>query len=217
MSAQVALKADRYDTGRRILATALRLYRRHGHKKTTVADIARELSMSPANIYRFFRSKKAIEEAVVKNLFNEILAAIIKAARSQGSATQRLRAALLTIGSGHAFQSKNERHLRDLIADAVRMNWSAANSYFDRRLKIVRFLLAAGQACGELPDGDPIILGRCILTAMDGHLDLALTSRCTGPLSIDAMSDFCVRAVRGALRVDAPHATSSPSSRSCLQ
>ena len=119
MSAQVALKADRYDTGRRILATALRLYRRHGHKKTTVADIARELSMSPANIYRFFRSKKAIEEAVVRNLFNEILAAIIEAARSHGSATQRLRAALLTIGSGHAFQSKNERHLRDLIADAV--------------------------------------------------------------------------------------------------
>ena len=117
----------------------------------------------------------------------------------------------------YAFQSMNERHLRDLIADAVRMNWSAANSYFDRRLKIVRFLLAAGQACGELPDGDPIILGRCILTAMDGHLDLALTSRCTAPLSIDVMSDFCVRAVRGALRVDAPHATSGPSSRSCLQ
>ena len=31
-----------------------------GHNKTTIADIARRLSMSPANIYRFFASKRAI-------------------------------------------------------------------------------------------------------------------------------------------------------------
>jgi AcrR family transcriptional regulator len=80
MPAQAAIRPDRGDTGRRILATALLLYRRYGHKKTTVVDIARESSMSPANIYRFFHSKKTIEGAVAKNLFNEILAAIIEVA-----------------------------------------------------------------------------------------------------------------------------------------
>ncbi len=35
--------------------------------------------MSPANVYRFFRSKRAIDEAVAKNVFNEMLAEIIEA------------------------------------------------------------------------------------------------------------------------------------------
>ena len=42
------------DTRERILAVAERLFRQIGYQKTTVADIAKELRMSPANVYRFF-------------------------------------------------------------------------------------------------------------------------------------------------------------------
>ena len=48
------------DTRERILVVAERLFRQIGYQKTTVADIAKELRMSPANVYRFFDSKKAI-------------------------------------------------------------------------------------------------------------------------------------------------------------
>ena len=48
------------DIRARILTTAERLFREIGYQKTTVADIARELRMSPANVYRFFDSKKSI-------------------------------------------------------------------------------------------------------------------------------------------------------------
>ena len=51
------------DTRERILEVALRLFREIGYQKTTVADIAKVLRMSPANVYRFFDSKKAIHEA----------------------------------------------------------------------------------------------------------------------------------------------------------
>ena len=37
---------------RRIVQAAIRLHREIGFKKTTVADIARGASMSPANVYR---------------------------------------------------------------------------------------------------------------------------------------------------------------------
>jgi AcrR family transcriptional regulator len=53
----------------RIVQAAIRLHREFGFRKTTVADIARGASMSPANVYRFFVSKQAIEEAVVADLF----------------------------------------------------------------------------------------------------------------------------------------------------
>ena len=56
----------------RIVQAAIRLHRKIGFRKTTVADIARGTSMSPANVYRFFASKQAIEEAVVADLFEQI-------------------------------------------------------------------------------------------------------------------------------------------------
>src|SRR4051794_12252262 len=57
-STQTADETDprKVDTAKRILDEAERLFRHYGYSKTTVADIARELGMSPANIYRFYAS-----------------------------------------------------------------------------------------------------------------------------------------------------------------
>jgi AcrR family transcriptional regulator len=63
------------DTRERILVVAERLFRQIGYQKTTVADIAKELRMSPANVYRFFDSKKAIHEGVARGLMGEVEAA----------------------------------------------------------------------------------------------------------------------------------------------
>jgi Bacterial regulatory proteins, tetR family len=55
MATQVKIKPD--DTRARIMDTAEALFRRLGFAKTAVADIAAELKMSPANVYRFFPSR----------------------------------------------------------------------------------------------------------------------------------------------------------------
>ena len=60
------------DTRERILAVAERLFREIGYQKTTVADIAKELRMSPANVYRFFDSKKSIHAGVASGLMGEV-------------------------------------------------------------------------------------------------------------------------------------------------
>jgi AcrR family transcriptional regulator len=44
----------------RILEAAEEQFRRVGYHRTSVADIAAQLGMSPANIYRFFPSRDAI-------------------------------------------------------------------------------------------------------------------------------------------------------------
>ena len=68
----------------RILETAERFFREIGYQKTTVADIAKTLRMSPANVYRFFDSKKAINEAVVERLIGEVEALISTIADAPG-------------------------------------------------------------------------------------------------------------------------------------
>ena len=60
------------DTRERILVVAERLFREIGYQKTTVADIAKVLRMSPANVYRFFDSKKAIHEGVARGLMGGV-------------------------------------------------------------------------------------------------------------------------------------------------
>jgi AcrR family transcriptional regulator len=60
------------DTSKLIVDAAERLFRQIGFQKTTVADIARELHMSPANVYRYFAAKSEINEAVCMDLLGKI-------------------------------------------------------------------------------------------------------------------------------------------------
>src|SRR6516225_9074797 len=85
------------DTRERILMVAERLFRQIGYQKTTVADIAKELRMSPANVYRFFDSKKAIHEGVARDLMGEVEAAAAAIVDKPGPAATRMRELLTTI------------------------------------------------------------------------------------------------------------------------
>src|SRR6202048_778803 len=85
------------DTRERILEVAERLFRESGYQKTTVADIAKVLRMSPANVYRFFDSKKAIHEGVARTLMGGGEQAAEAIATGRGPAACRLRELMPTI------------------------------------------------------------------------------------------------------------------------
>src|SRR6202049_2916567 len=89
------------DVRERILVTAERLFREIGYQKTTVADIAKTLRMSPANVYRFFESKKAINVGVARRLMGQVERESQAIAKAPGSPTQRM-SGLLTSKIGRA-------------------------------------------------------------------------------------------------------------------
>src|ERR1044072_9248800 len=95
----MTMVADNIEAGtrERILVTAERLFREIGYQKTTVADIAKVLRMSPANVYRFFDSKKSINAGVARRLMGEVEGASRSIATGSQSATERLRELLTTI------------------------------------------------------------------------------------------------------------------------
>src|SRR5436305_15251045 len=99
MNAQATLqaKARSEDTRARIMEAAEALFRRIGFAKTAVADIASELKMSPANVYRFFPSKHAIVDAICKRCLDEVDQKACVVARSRLSASPRLEPLVLTI------------------------------------------------------------------------------------------------------------------------
>jgi AcrR family transcriptional regulator len=181
---------------RRIVQAAIRLHREIGFTKTTVADIARGAAMSPANVYRFFPSKQAIEEAVVAEQFEEMSTAATLASRSGGPALERLGAVLKAISQLHERRLANDSKQHELVAAAVRENWTVALSYADRIRGLVRAIIAAGQASSELRPGGPMAMACCLLEAMDAHLSPSRINAATVRPTFDEMMDFCARALR---------------------
>jgi len=183
-------------TRRRIVQAAVRLHREIGFKKTTVADVARGASMSPANVYRFFPSKQAIEEAVAADLFEQVSAAATLAARGGGTVLERLRAALRAISQLHDNRLANDSKLHELLAATVREKRPVALSHADRIRGVVRSIIAAGQASGEVRPGCPMALTCCLLEAMDAYLSPSRINPVTIRPTFDEMMDFCSGALR---------------------
>ncbi|GAA4999238.1 TetR family transcriptional regulator [Streptomyces siamensis] len=67
-------------TAERILAATEEVLRRHGPAKATVVDVARALGVSHGSVYRHFRTKAALREAVTQHWLDrtsEALAGIV--------------------------------------------------------------------------------------------------------------------------------------------
>src|ERR1700722_14190557 len=103
------------ETRERILAAAEELFLRIGYWKTTVGDIAEALGMSSANIYRFFPSKKAINEALCARLMAALLEAAEEIAAAPISASERLFTLLMTLHRHHRDQFTNHQRVHEMV------------------------------------------------------------------------------------------------------
>lgn len=196
MREQIDARARNANARRMIVQAAVRLCCDIGHNKTTVADIARSMSMSSANVYRFFRSKQAIEEAVVEEVLDEIVSAAAEAARSSEPALRRLAAILRAIADCNEARLAKHRRLNELVAVAVRQNWPIVRAYGDRIGGLVCPIIGAGQDRGELHGGSPMALTCCLLEAMDAYLNPSRLGAATLRPSFEEMLQFCCGALR---------------------
>jgi AcrR family transcriptional regulator len=79
------------DTKKQILDAAEKFFGHYGFSKTTMADIAKECDMSPANLYRFYEGKDDIIAEITRNVFDEINDKIREVLHRPGlSASERL-------------------------------------------------------------------------------------------------------------------------------
>jgi AcrR family transcriptional regulator len=184
-------------TQKLIVEVAERLFRQIGFQKTTVADIARELHMSPANVYRFFGKKSAINEAVCIDLLGKIEAEGEEIAASSDTAAQRMRDLIGSLETTHHKQYMRDRKLYELIEAAVNENWATTRRHTERMTKILEQIIASGMASGEFSAGDPTLAARLVNTACIRFRDprLIVEYKQEPEPSIDQMIDFCIQAM----------------------
>lgn len=81
---------EKNETRDRILEAAMARIKHYGYSKTTMSEIAKDCDMSAGNIYRFFKSKIDIAEAMAHEHYKETRKKFVDITNSSKSAAQRL-------------------------------------------------------------------------------------------------------------------------------
>src|ERR1700749_3690264 len=180
------------DTRERILAVAERLFREIGYQKTTVADIAKSLRMSPANVYRFFDSKKAIHEGVARVLMGEVEDAAKAVAAKRGPSAAKLRELMTTIHRMNSERYVGDAKLHEMVEIAMKDDWDVCVAHMQLVTETIGGVIAEGVASGEFAAQDVPLAAMCACTAMIRFFHPQMIAQCVdkpGP-SIDQMIDF---------------------------
>jgi AcrR family transcriptional regulator len=182
------------DTRERILEVAERLFRQLGYQKTTVGDIAKELRMSPANVYRFFESKKAIHQAVARGLMGEVELEARRIVARPGPVRERFRELLTTINRMNTERYVGDAKLHEMVEIAMQEDWDVCVAHMECIASIIGQMIAQGVASGEFEAPDLQLASLCACTAMMRFFHPQMIAQCAdkpGP-TIDQMIDFVI-------------------------
>ncbi|MFH3479896.1 TetR/AcrR family transcriptional regulator [Xanthobacter variabilis] len=154
------------ETRERITRVAEDLFRRMGFAKTAVADIAAELGMSPANVYRFFPSKTAIVATICQRCLSEIDREMAAIAAGPGTPQARIAGIYLAILRYHKANFLAERRVHDMVLVAIENNWENIEAHKERIRAGVAQVLEDGIRQGVFEPHDPQVVSGLILGAM---------------------------------------------------
>jgi AcrR family transcriptional regulator len=180
------------DTRERILVVAERLFREIGYQKTTVADIAKVLKMSPANVYRFFDSKKAIHQGVARHLMGGVEEAAQRIAAGHGPVARRLRELLSTIHLMNCERYVGDAKLHEMVRIAMEENWEVCVAHMEQITGSIAAVIAQGAASGEFHAPDVPLAAMCTCSAMVRFFHPQMIAEAAdkpGP-TLDQMIDF---------------------------
>lgn len=157
--------AEEVQTRRRILAAAKANLRRYGAGKTTVVDIARDLGMSHSNVYRFFRTKVELLDAVVEEwLIDEELFLAEMAGRDE-AAGARLEALWLTLLARKRSKHAEDAEFVDLYYRILEERPTAVARYLAASQAAIERIIADGVRTGEFAPLDVPEAARVVRSA----------------------------------------------------
>lgn len=138
----------------RVLEATEDVLRRYGPAKATVVDVARALGVSHGSVYRHFRTKAALREAVTGRWLDQAQDELSAIARAKGPAPDRLREWLATL-----FAAKRNKAGEDPELFATYLSLASENSglvarHVETMIGHLTKIIESGIASGEFSTRD---------------------------------------------------------------
>jgi AcrR family transcriptional regulator len=186
------------DARRIIVEAAERLFSEVGFKEATLADIAHELHMSLADVFRLFPTRAKINEAVGRRLLSEVEAKVDNIVKNSGQASEKLRACVEALAKANVQRVRTNRKLHELIETAFRENWTIVYQHQQEIEKSLTKIISQGNRQREFHvedcDREAVFVRTACIQFYDSRL-MANPAEEPEP-TVDQLVDFCLSSLR---------------------
>jgi AcrR family transcriptional regulator len=187
-------------TSERILEATEEVLRRHGPAKATVVDVARALGVSHGSVYRHFRTKAALREAVTKRWLDrttEVLAGI--AADAERDPEARLREWCAALFAAKRKKAGADPELFATYSVLVGESGEVVSEHITELTSQLTRIVRAGAEAGTFAVEDPAVAARALFQATGRFHDPGYASEWKLPgveAEFEALVDLVVRGLR---------------------
>ncbi|WEH18039.1 TetR family transcriptional regulator [Streptomyces sp. VNUA24] len=152
-------------TAERILEATEEVLRRHGPAKATVVDVARALGVSHGSVYRHFRTKAVLREAVTKRWLDRTTAVLTAIAAGDRDPEARLRAWLSALFEAKRRKAGDDPELFATYRVLTDENGEAVGAHIADLTGQLADIVRAGADTGVFAAADPAATARAVFHA----------------------------------------------------
>ncbi|BBC36499.1 hypothetical protein SGFS_077930 [Streptomyces graminofaciens] len=186
-------------TPERILEATEEVLRRHGPAKATVVDVARALGVSHGSVYRHFRTKAALREAVTKRWLDRATATLTVIAEEDRDAESRLRDWLAALFAAKRSKAGDDPELFATYQVLTGDHGDAVAVHIDELTGQLARIIESGVDSGTFTTTDPATAARAVFHATGRFHDPGYARAWEKPGVMDdftAVVDLVVRGLR---------------------
>ncbi|GGN55973.1 TetR family transcriptional regulator [Streptomyces albiflavescens] len=158
-------------TAERILEATEEVLRRHGPAKATVVDVARALGVSHGSVYRHFRTKTALREAVTQRWLDRTCQALAGTAAEDRDPEARLRDWIRGLAEAKRRKAADDPELFATYGVLAGENREVVAAHLVDLIAQLTSIVEAGVATGAFTTPDPEATARAVFEATSSFHD----------------------------------------------
>ena len=168
-------------TEARLIAIALKHFRRDGAARTTIVRIAEEAGMSHANVYRYFASKAALAERIVSDWLRGIELKLSDIVQAPDPADDKLERFLTVLARAYEDKAAHDPAIFALFVAAAQGRADYASRHRARTRELMCRVIEEGLSTRVFSGGDVKRLERLVLDVAYRFIDPAAVQQAFRP------------------------------------
>ncbi|MFF0432247.1 TetR family transcriptional regulator [Streptomyces sp. NPDC004327] len=188
-------------TADRILEVTEEVLRRYGPAKATVVDVARALGVSHGSVYRHFRTKAELREAVTERWLSRTIVSLTPYVEGDGPADERLTGWLTALFRFKRSKAGGDPELMATFQVLISENSAVVDRHEQHLVDQIASILADGRRDGVFaaPEQDAATTARAVFHATDRFHNPAHAADWSAE-GVEAAFDAVVSLVQRALK-----------------